>query len=297
MGRYIVLTLFAFSILLMASYASAANACNPQISLLNQDPYPAIPGEYVKVVFQIDGLSNSVCGNFFFELSNDYPIQFDPGASNSIVLQSGAYVNNYGSFALVPFKVRVSDSALDGNNEVWVRYAPNYQSGQSTSYLQKFNIAVNDTKTDFDISVKDYDAATQTITFEILNIGRNDVDGLTVDLPRQENFSVKGSTRAIIGSFNKDEDTSFTFEGVPKQGNINLLVQYGDSINVRREVNKTVYFDPELFTGRIGQQKSTNYTLYVVLVVIIVLVVWWIVSRRNKRKKLEKMQMLALRKK
>ena len=245
----------------------------------------------------MNGLSNANCGNFYFALSDDYPIQFDPGASTSTVLQSGTYVNNYGSFTLVPFKVRVDDNALNGDNEIWVKYAPNYQSGNLSYFLQNFSLTVNNTKSDFDISIKDYDYTTQIITFDVINIGENDVNALTVDLPIQQNFSAKGSTRSIVGSFSSGEDTSFTFEGVPQKGNIDLTVQYTDNIGVRRELNKTVYFDPQLFTGRIGQQTSPNYTLYGILIIIVALIVWWIISRRNKKKKIEKMQALALRRK
>jgi len=277
----------ATAMLIGITGASQANvgACNPSISLLNQDPYPAIPGEYVKLVFQVDGLDNSNCGNFYFELINDYPISFDPGANTSLILQSGTYVSNYGSFALVPFKVRVNETALNGDNELWVKYSPNNQVAQPTYFLKKLNLAVNDTKSDFEVSIKDYDYTTQTATFEILNIGKNNVEGLTVDLPNQENFSVKGNTRNILGSFNSGDDTSFTFEGIPKKGAISLDIKYNDNIGVRRELTKAVNFDPELFTGRIKDQKSTNYTFIIVLLIVIGIIVWLVIRSRNKKKK------------
>ena len=297
MNKIILSILIFFGIMLVMGYASAADACTPQITLLNQDPYPAIPGEYVKLVFQVDGLSNVNCGDFYFELNNEYPIQFDPNSSNSATLQSGTYVTNYGSFALLPFKVRINENVLDGDNEIWVKSASNYQSSSPSYFLQKFNLAVNDSKTDFDISIRDYDYSTQTITFDILNTGKNEVESVTVDIPKQSNFAVKGSTRSIIGSFGKDEDTSFTFEGVPQEGDIDMIIRYNDNINVRREINKSVHFDPELFTDRLKDKKSSSPVGYIVIIIIIALIIWWAIRRRNKKRKLEKMHAQALKRK
>lgn len=45
-----------------------AETCGLDVGLINQEPYPAVPGEYVKVVFQITGVDNPECGKIDFEL-------------------------------------------------------------------------------------------------------------------------------------------------------------------------------------------------------------------------------------
>ena len=102
MKRVIIASAFMFVILNLFSFVSA-QGCNPQINLLNQDPYPGIPGEYVKLVFEISGLTNAECGNVRFELIDDYPIKFDKGVEKSTILSSGNYASNYNSNILVPF--------------------------------------------------------------------------------------------------------------------------------------------------------------------------------------------------
>ena len=52
--------------------------------MLNQDPYPAVPGEYVNVVFQIEGVENSKCDEVYFDLIADYPIRLDPNQTTRI---------------------------------------------------------------------------------------------------------------------------------------------------------------------------------------------------------------------
>ncbi len=69
-----IISIFILSlavILMLGTLISAA--CSPDASLINQDPYPAIPGDYVKVVFQIDGLENPECGIVTFGIKEEYP--------------------------------------------------------------------------------------------------------------------------------------------------------------------------------------------------------------------------------
>ncbi|MEK6850524.1 MAG: hypothetical protein AABX85_03040 [Nanoarchaeota archaeon] len=79
MKRLVTWPLFMFVLVGFISLTNFVHAesCSPTVTLLNQDPYPVIPGEYVKLVFQIEGLANSECGKVYFELIEDYPMKFD----------------------------------------------------------------------------------------------------------------------------------------------------------------------------------------------------------------------------
>ena len=89
----IIFALFLISII-------SAETCNLEVSLLNQDPYPAIPGEYVEVVFQIEGIANAECGTVYFELLENYPIQFDPNTNGRVTIESGTYKKDFSSFLI-----------------------------------------------------------------------------------------------------------------------------------------------------------------------------------------------------
>jgi hypothetical protein len=280
--------IFASLILLIAVFSTfgiaAAAVCDPQISIINQDPYPAIPGDYVKVVFQIDGLENPNCGTIIFGIKEDYPISLESNVVNPITINSGTYQKNYGSFYLAPYKLRLDENALDGDNPIEVYYS---MSGNA-NVIKDFNITVEDTRADFEINVKDYDYTTRTLIFEILNIGKTDVKALTLEIPKQSDIEIKGANRIVVGDLDSNEYTTADFEAILPKGeiNINLNVIYTDSIDVRREMQKVVDFDSSYFVDR-DVKKKQPYWLYILIVAVIAFFVW----RRIKKKKREKERM------
>jgi hypothetical protein len=276
-------------LLLMLSISFAtAEACNLQVSLLNQDPYPAVPGDYVKLVFQIDGVANPECGDVIFQLSEKYPISLDPGQSNEVTITSGTYTKDHSSFLMAPYTVRVDDNALDGDNAIEVSFA-NSRSGVVPSFQTKeFNLNVENVKADFEVFVKDYNYNTKEITFQILNTDENDVFALTVELPNQNNLVVKGSSRNIVGDLDSNDYTTTTFEATPKDGQITMKIIYTDAINVRRTVMKTVSFDSTYFTGRVADVKKSPTGTIVAWVVIVAVVGYYFFRKYQKKKKAKK---------
>jgi len=249
--------------------------------MINQDPYPAIPGDYVKVVFQIDGLENSECGSVTFGVKEDYPIYLDPNVQNPITISSGIYQNNYGSFYLAPYKLIVDENALDGENPIEIYYS----TRTASNVVKEFDITVEDIRADFEIHVKDYDYTTKELTLEILNIAEADVEALTIEIPKQDNIEIKGANRVVVGDLDSNEYTTADFEAILPEGEatINLNVIYTDSINARRELQKVVDFDSSYFMDRNKDKKKTPYWLFILIVAVIAFFVW----RRIKKKKRE----------
>jgi hypothetical protein len=275
---FIVLISFVFVI-----QGVSADACALSTKLISQDPYPAIPGEEMKVVFQVNGLGNPQCGQVTLTFVEKFPFTLVPGQSATVTAQGGQ-VQNFGSFLLAPFKVKVNADALDGDNALEIKYASSQGSRAGSFTNKEFNISVEDVRTDFEVSIKDYVKGTQTLTFEILNTGEHDVEALTIDIPKQDNIAVKGSSRNIVGSLDSNEDTTFSFEAIPKNGEINLVILYTDEINVRRQLEKSVVYDSSYFTGRARDSGGTGTGTYIIIFVIIVAIVWYF-WRRHKKKK------------
>ena len=271
---YLLIMFFSFTFV-------SSEACKLDISLINQDPYPAIPGDYVKVVFQVNGVSNPECGQVEFELLEKYPISFDPTDEPKIIFQSGIYKKDYSSFLTVPYKVRVDENALNGDNPIEVQY----RKGSNLVYeTQQFMLNIEDPRVDFEVHVKDYDYTTNTITFEILNIGKNDVEAITLEIPKQNNIIVKGSNRNIIGDLDSNEYTTAEFEATPINGVIKLNIIYTDNINVRRIVESEVLFDSSYFQGRKADEKTNSYNIYYLIgAVILILIFFAYRNRKNKR--------------
>ncbi|MGY4884147.1 MAG: hypothetical protein ACP5NZ_01055 [Nanobdellota archaeon] len=281
LGILIALLAMIYSFSIMVS----AEPCNLQISLINQDPYPAIPGDYVKVVFQIDGISNPECGTVTFGVKEDYPVYLDPNVQNPITINSGIYQKNYGTFYLAPYKLRVDENALDGDNPIEIYYA----TRTASSVVKEFDINVEDIRADFEVYVKDYNYNTNELTLEILNIAEADVNALRVEIPKQDNVNIKGANRVVVGDLDSNEYTTADFEAILPEGETNMLlnISYEDAIGTTREIQKVVDFDSSYFMDRNKDKKKTPYWLFGIIILIIVIVVW----RKIKKKKREKERM------
>jgi len=276
----LLLVLFSFASLTVVS----AEPCDPEISLLNQDPYPAVPGEYVKLVFQVDGLDNPDCNDFTFTLLEDYPIIFDPWEVQEKVFKKVNFIKDYESNLLIPYEVRIDENALDGSNPIEVRA----QSRGKAAILKTFTLEVDDTTALFEAYVKDYSYTTNEMTIEVLNIAESDIEALTIEIPKQEGVSVKGSNRIVVGDLDSNEFTTADFEISLTDGLIDVNLVYSDSINVRRTTPMKISFDSSYFIDRKADQKTTGMGTYVFYVVIVLLVLWWILRRRKKKKEKKK---------
>lgn len=275
--------LFVMLALFLVTFV-VAEPCDLEVSLLNQDPYPAVPGDYVDLVFQITGLENSECGDVSFELLESYPISFDPNEESQVIIKSGTYTKDYSSSKTLPYTVRVDDAALDGDNIIEVAFRDS--SISSTAVLtQQFNLNVENVKAEFEIYVKDYQMATKEITFQILNTAENDIYALTLEVPKQDNIEVKGANRNIVGDLDSNDYTTTTFEATPVDGEIKLNLIYTDEINERRTVEQTVKFDSSYFEGRVADQPKSMAGTYVTVLIIVALIIWFVVVRMMKKKK------------
>lgn len=268
---------------------SVLAACILRTSVINQDPYPAIPGDYVRVVFQLDGINNPECGNVSFSVLGKYPFSLDSEISSTTTIKSGIYYRNYQSYAIIPYDLRVDENAIDGANRLEVFYGSNTVA----NILKDFSIEVEDARTDFEVYITDYIQQERKFVLAILNIGDNDIEALTVEIPKQDNIEIKGANRVIVGSLDANDDSSFSFEAIPQDGEIKLKIFYTDKINKRRELEKTVYYDSFYFTDRIRDQTSTSTSVYVTAVIIFLLIIWKVRSILKKKKK-EKMRLAEI---
>jgi hypothetical protein len=268
-------------VLLSAGLTSAAPNCGLNVTLLNQDPYPAVPGDYVKLVFQIEGINPSRCNDITFNLLADYPIEFNPGESGLRKFDEVDYIKGYESNILVPYEVRINKDALDGATPIEIRV----QSRGDAPLSKTFDIEIDDVRAEFEIYVKNYDYSTNEITLEILNVEASDIEALTIEIPKQDSIQVKGANRIVVGDLDSNEYTSADFEAVPSNGEFKVNLIYSDTINTRRTVEKSVAFDSSYFTNRKADQKTTGIGTYIFWGVVAILLIWWGFKKFTKKKK------------
>ena len=282
--KKVILFLQIFALLLIINLASASE-CDLSVSLVNQDPYPAIPGEYVKVVFQVEGVANPTCEGTNLELIETYPFSLDIGQSATTRINSETFAPDYENYLLAPYKLRVDKNAIDGENEIELFFS---SGEQSLSFRELFDINIEDARSDFEVFVENYDYSTKILTLEILNIGKKDIEALTVEIPKQKNIIIKGNKYNIVGSLDKNEDTTFTYEATPSNGEINLIIYYNDEVDVRRTLQKTINYDSSFFTNRKADEKQTPTKLYFTIGIVIFILIIWIIKKMNHKNRRNK---------
>lgn len=257
--------------------------CTLNVSMINQDPYPAIPGESVKVVFQINGVSDPDCDTVKFEVKESFPFTIDPESENPTIINSGIYAKRYSSYYIASYKIRIDEDALKGDTPIEIGYSSN-STTVTGERLEDFDIYVEDTRADFEVYIKDYETSTQTLTLEILNIEDVDVEALTIEIPKQDNIEVKKTNKVVVGDLDSNEYTTADFEANVREGDIKIKIIYTDSVNVRREIEKTITFDQSYFEGLIRDQTSQPIWLYIIILVVIGFFVWRWYKKRKKKK-------------
>lgn len=287
--KKVVLALLALclisGIFFAAQFVSAvfSNPCNISTSLINQDPYPAIPGDYVKLIFQVNGMENPDCGEVSIKLNEAFPFYLDPGATTTFTANSGIFNRDYSSFLIAPYKVRVSEEALDGVSPIEVMIT--YPGGSTqTTTLEEFDVEIEDKRADFEIYVKNYDTLTNMLTLEVLNVGKADIQSLTLKIPDQENISIKGSNTNIMGDLDSNDYTTADFEATSSGGKVNIGITYTDEINVRRTLTKVITFEPSYFQNRKADQKDNSYW-YLAITAALVVVLFLLYRKYKKGKK------------
>lgn len=279
-GIFVLLAIF----LSFGVVSSITTNCNINVSLVNQDPYPAIPGDLLKLVFQVSGIDSTNCKDVEIKLSEGFPFTLDPSSQSSYSIKAGTYnTKDYKTYFQAPFKLRVDEQALDGENLIEVKYGSSSQ--EAGSYLTKqFKIEVKDVRADFEVYVKDYDFSSDLITLQVLNIGKEDISAVTVEIPTQEGLSLKGSNKNIVGDLDSNEDTTTDFKLITSSNSIKTIIYYTDSTGVRRNTEEIVPFDSSYFIDSMPSS-TTSFGTYVFYLVVVLAIGYFVYKKFFKKKR------------
>jgi len=295
LGLVLLFSLFLGIFFSVQVRADSATACNLNVSLVNQDPYPAIPDSYVKLTFQVTGVQNSECDGAYFALVPTYPFSLEenPGW---IILNDETYIlgSEYKSSWMIPYTVRVDKDALDDSAEIEVHYSSGKgDPTKSESYLiQKFNISIQDSRTAFDAVIQE--STGTDVSIAIANIGKYTANSVVVRIPEQDDFAASGTDGQMVGNLDSGDYTIVGFTvsqkmtvpnrtagGIPDfQSQTKKLafdIYYTDNIGERRIVSMALPLNTGnssmtsmgAFPGRMNQKKSSWYSSWVLWVIIL----------------------------
>ncbi len=271
-----------FLLLLVAFSATSVLAdCDLTVSMVNQDPYPAVPGDYVKILFQVSGVESTDCGDISFELLNNYPITFDPRFNPIQTFKAGTFSRGYNPNWLVPYTVRVDSSALDGDAEIEVLYSA--KGSSSFKISQKYNLRVEEVRADFQVFVRSYDYSTNRLVLEVLNTAKNDIQSLVLMIPSQDKIKVLGGNRNIVGDLDSNDYTSTDFTAIPQDGKILLELEYTDKTGERRTLEKELVFDSSYFEHTKPDNSKMIRNVIVLVVVVGGFIAWRVLKKRKKK--------------
>jgi len=255
----ILLVPLVLSILSTNLVLADSNPCQLSVSLINQDPYPAVPNEYVNVVFQVSGVQNQNCNGARFELIPSYPFSLDNN-DNVRVLNGATYLSDNKNEWMISYKLRVDKDAINENASIEV----NYNSGNQKSdfyFMEKFNINIKDSRTTFDAVIQE--TSSSDVSIAIANTGKYAANSVVVRIPDQDDYIVSGTNGQMIGNLNSGDYTIVSFSLSPKmqtnfqnasrgnvsrtnfgnmssqtlQNNLKFDVYYTDNLGERRIVN------------------------------------------------------------
>jgi len=162
---------------------------------------------------------------------------------------------------LLRYKVRVDKDAVDGENEINIKYA--YGTGV-VHYTKTFNVTISNPRTDFDVSVQELSKTIMSLVID--NIGENSAQSVIVKIPEQEGFEILGSSTYSIGEMKAGNHTTVSFPITPlkTQENLTVEIYYTDKIGVRRTVQKKLLITKsfiEDFDLIVQDSTSTSVTL------------------------------------
>ncbi len=289
--REMILSFVFVFIFFNANYVFSDQAgCTLSAELVNQDPYPGLPGDEVEVLFQLNGITNACEQGVAVDLVLDYPFSLQGYQSSMRFLESATYSGyGYASYWNNVYKIKIDEEALDGEYELEFRYKEGADMAWQDEFsFERFIIKLEDGRTDFEVHIDNHDIDQRDLVFQILNVGNQDVEALAVEIPDQDNIIVKGSNRNIVGDLDSNEYTNANFEAIPFDGEITIFIHYTDSINERRTIEKKVVYNSAYFTSSLQNMEEDNLRVYVILIsLFIFFFVLHIVrkSRKNKRRR------------
>jgi hypothetical protein len=300
-----ILLLGVFFLLMGFANAADTNICNLNISMINQDPYPAIPGDYVKVVFQVGGVQNPNCKGVEFELIPSYPFSLDNN-NGLITLEGSTWTPDYNTNWMIPYTIRVDKDAIDGDSEIKVRYS----TGSSELDIQKtFYITIEDARTNFDAVIQE--SSTSDVSIAIANSGKYTANSVVVRIPEQDTFKVTGTDGQMVGNLDSGDYTIVSFSvsakrafGAPGENRTSQNTQasssklkfdiyYTDGLGERRIVNMQLplnmntnsTFSSANFAGRNARNNGFKWTIwYTGAIIALTLIILGIVIIKLKKR-------------
>lgn len=202
----------------------------PVITLSNSSIGSVPPGSLNEIVLKFRNEGTGTARNMYVDINT----ASEHLASVFSILGSGTRFSlgslSPGKEAEVRFNILVDSQAVTGVYNIPLRI-----SGINYSASDYIGIGVAGI-TEFELS---YQESGNSFLLSVSNIGVNPARAVSVEIPTQNSFSVRGSNTQVIGNLNSGDYTSANFQ-VSQKGRADMVIKilYTDTAGVRRLIEK-----------------------------------------------------------
>lgn len=197
---------FVMFVLFIAAAALAGAAVNSvyygsspriDVDLASQDPDPVEPGKIVEISFKLDN-KGKLANDVIFEVMPAFPFSILPGESAVKDIGTLGTAQDTDRSVFVKYKLKVDQSAVDGNQEFKVRY----KSDDSESWTTIDNITITVQSKEAILSVEKFAAVPETVA-------PGSKTRLAVSLKNHANSLLKDIKLTLDLGKSGDEETPF----------------------------------------------------------------------------------------
>lgn len=214
--KKIILILLLLSIQL--GYALETDNAFIQINMLNQDPDPASPGDYLELRFKVTKYGNDVINDLTFELDPKYPFYFDEIDTPTKSVGKWAGFSEEEEYYTLYYKIKVDKNAIEGTYDLDLY---NYEGNENSKVKSTYEIRVGENQdpnlvlgkvTSTPIKLLS-DTTQNRINLEILNIGNSKAQQVLTELVLPDGFesSYSFSTQDNLGNIESNSQKTSIF--------------------------------------------------------------------------------------
>jgi len=247
-------------ILAIGFISAETTPCNPTIKLVSQDPNPAIPNDYVKVVFEITDLG--YCEGLSVRLNPEYPFSLDSNDSLIQTIESVPFTQDGRTVWMVSYKLRVDPNAFDGDYSLKLQYKPGSNQNFISYTESKFNLTITDSRTQFDAVIQETSGS--QVSIAIANIGKYAANSVVVRIPEQDDFTTTGTDGQMVGNLDSGDYTLVGFAISSKRAfsqNMTRTRPPTDSTTQNSTQQKTILKFDVYYTDNLGKRRVENMEL------------------------------------
>ncbi len=136
----LIMLLIFFGLVHTAPVAAASAAPDLTFTLLNQEPDPVEPGNYVELRFAMQNFGFGSISDVIVEILPEYPFSLDPGVSptRDFGVVTPAYIGD--EKVLLYYRLRVDEKAVEGTSDIVLRYSSN--NGRTFTKFPEFPVRI-----------------------------------------------------------------------------------------------------------------------------------------------------------